>query len=42
MPLGVNVYDMAGKAIRLNGVVKKLFPSEIFFNNTVEWLQVRQ
>jgi signal transduction histidine kinase/ActR/RegA family two-component response regulator len=33
---GLIVYDTAGKAIRLNDIVKELFPAELFFNKTIE------
>jgi PAS domain S-box-containing protein len=36
MVIGLIVYDTAGKAIRLNNTAKKLLPSELFFNMTVE------
>ncbi len=35
MAVGLIVYNMAGKAVRMSNVVEKLFPAEIFFNTTV-------
>ena len=36
MAIGLIVYNLDGKAIRMNEKAKQLLPAEVFFNNTVE------